>query len=91
MKKTIAVIAEAIPVVSAVIAYPLIWSDIDSDLARRLIGIALLFAFLGFAVSLICGRLAKGDKNVKILGILDWVATLSVIGLYLLAFFAVSQ
>jgi len=89
-KKTIAILAEIIPVVSAVAAYLLIISNYDSEPIRWVILITTLLAFLGFVFFFVGRRLARGDLAVRILGILDWLATFCVIGFYVLAFISVA-
>ena len=86
-KKTFAVIAEIIPLVSAVVSYILIVSSLDSDLIRQIIAITFLLAFLGFAFFFFFRKLAKKDRAVRILGILDWLATIYVIAIYVIAIF----
>lgn len=88
MKKTIAVIAELIPVISALLAYLLIFAPIDTLVVRGLTSLTTLLAFLGFAFFFVGRNLAKEDKTVKILGIFDILATLSIIVLYTLAIFS---
>lgn len=87
MKKTIAILLEALPIVSAPLAYLLVISDYNSPLIRAVIGITFLIAFLGFVFFLIGRKLAKDDKIVRILGIFDWLATLFIIAIYVIAIF----
>lgn len=87
-KKTIAMIAEIIPLASAVVSYLLIVLNLDSDLIRQAISITFLFAFLGFAFFFIGRRLAKEDRVVRILGVFDWLATIYVIAIYIIAIFS---
>ena len=87
MKKTIAILLEILPIVSAPLAYLLVISDYNSPLIRAVIGITFLFAFLGFVFFLIGRKLAKDDKIVRILGIFDWLATLFIIAIYVIAIF----
>lgn len=86
-KRTIAIVIELIPVASAVAAFILVRIPNDSGQIRNGIQITFLLAFLGFAFFLAGRRLAKEDKTVRILGILDWLATISIIGFYILAIF----
>ncbi len=86
-KKIIAMIAETIPLVSAVGSYLLIVSKFDSDLIRQVISISFLLAFLGFAFFFIGRKLAAEDRAVRILGLFDWLATLYVIVIYIIAIF----
>ena len=87
-KKRIAVILEIIPVISAVVTILLLFSDWDSEPIRKIIWVTMLLAFLGFVFFFIGRGLAKGDRLVRALGILDWLATICVIGLYVLAIFS---
>ncbi len=89
-KKTVAVIAEIIPLVSAVVSYTLTVSSIDSGLVRLVIAITFLLAFLGFVFFFVGRMLAKEDKTVRILGIFDWLATIFVIAFYALAFLSIA-
>ena len=88
-KRIIALILELIPIISEPISYLLIMSSHDSVMIRRIISVTMLLAFLGFVFFFIGRRLAKGDRAVRILGILDWFATLFVIAFYVLAAFSV--
>ena len=87
MKKTIAILLEILPIVSAPLAYLLVISDYNSPLIRAVIGITFLIAFLGFVFFLIGRKLAKDDKIVRILGIFDWLATLFIVAIYVIAIF----
>ncbi len=87
-KKLIAIIAEIIPLVSAVVSYILLVANIDSDLIRLVIAITFLLAFLGVVFFFVGCMLAKEDKTVRILGIFDWLATLYVIVIYVIAIFS---
>ena len=72
-KKTVAIIAEIIPLISAPLGYFLVVSKYDSAVTRWVIAIAFLLAFLGFVFFFI-GR---------------WLglATLFIVGFYALAIF----
>ena len=87
MKKKLAIIMECIPLVSAVVSYPLLVSNLDSDLVRLIIAITFLCAFFGFVFFFIGRGLAKEDKAVRILGVFDWLATIYVIAIYIIAIF----
>lgn len=89
-KKTVAVIVEIIPLVSAVVSYTLTVSSFDSGLVRLVIAITFLLAFLGFVFFFVGRMLAKEDKTVRILGIFDWFATIFVIAFYALAFLSIA-
>lgn len=85
MKKSIAITIEVIPIISAVVSAVLIRLPGDSSAIRGVILVTTLLAFFGFAAFLVARKYFKEDKTVRILGILDWLATLSVWGTYLLA------
>ena len=87
-KKTIAIILELIPIISAITSFILIASHYDVTIARHIIKITIILSFIGFIFFLIGRKIIKKDKLVKILGILDLFATLYVILLYLIAFFS---
>ena len=87
-RKLIAIIAEIIPVISAILFFILISSSSNSVLAKNMILVTMLFSLMGFAFFLIGRKLAKESKAVRILGILDLLATVSIIGVYILAAFA---
>lgn len=91
MKRTIAIIIELIPVVSAISAFFLLKRDVDSAFLRSITMIVFIFAFLGFVAFFIGRKLAGEDKMVKILGILDWIATAVIVGIYAIVFFALAM
>ena len=82
-RKIITIILQLIPIVSAPISYILITSPYNSKITK----ITILFAFLGFVFFFIGRKLDKESKIVKVLGILDWLATLYVILLYIMVIF----
>ena len=88
IKKTIALILEWIPIISAPVSYILVMSASDSNLIRRLIAVTLLLAFLGFVFAIIGRKLAKEDRAVRILSIIDRLATVYVIVFYVIAIFS---
>lgn len=87
-KKTIAVIAELIPVVSAVVSFVLLAVSYDSELIRQVIQITMILAFLGFVFPSVGRKVANGVRTVRVIGLFDWAATLSVVVLYVLAIFS---
>ncbi len=89
-KKTIAIILEIIPIISAPITYLLIVFGPDSGLLRSIITVTMLLAFLGFVFFFVGRKLAKQERAVRVLGIFDILATLAVIGFYVLAFLSVA-
>ncbi|MBR4706721.1 MAG: hypothetical protein IKP29_01550 [Pseudobutyrivibrio sp.] len=90
-KRTTAIIIESIPVVSVVSALLLLNRNIDSAFFRIITLIVFIFAFFGFAAFFVGRKLAREDKVVKILGILDWIATAIIVGIYVIAFLALAS
>lgn len=86
-KKNIAIILELIPIVSALISFVLFKLEYDSEIITSLIDITILLSFLGFIFFFIGRKLDKDDNTVKVLGILDWFATVYVIVFYTIAIF----
>ena len=84
-KKLIAIIAELIPVLSAIASVVLVASPFDTPVIRKIIAITFLLAFLGVAFFFLGRRLAKEDKAVRILGVMDCLATAFIVGYYILA------
>ena len=91
VKKILAVIVELIPIVSVPIWYILFRLSIEADWARPVMLICMALAFLGFGFFFLGRKIIKGDRTVLILGILDWLATASVIAFYVLAIMAFGQ
>ena len=90
MKRTTAVIIELIPVLSVISALLLLKRDADSPFLIIITMIVFIFAFFGFAAFFIGRKLAREDKAVKILGVLDWISTAIIVGIYVLAFFVMA-
>lgn len=88
MKRIIAIILEAIPVIAAPLFLLLVRADFDSDKIRGVILVAMLLGLFGFAFFFIGRKLAKGDRAVQFLGALDWAASVSVVAFYILAIFS---
>lgn len=85
-KKYIAIIIEIIPILSSIISLTLIKSIYDSSIVRSIIIATMTISFLGFVFFFIGRILAKNDKTVRILGILDWLSTIYVVALYTIVF-----
>ena len=81
-RKTIAIIVEAIPLVSIVVFLASVFSSYDSPVMRIVTLVTSVLAFLGFVFFFIGRMLARGERIVTILGILDWFATLVTFQLY---------
>ena len=87
-KKITAIILELIPLVSVAVSFYLIIAGDFSGTKRMVISITFLLAFLGF-IPFIVGRKIAGEyRAVQLLGILDLVTTIYVIGFYVLAIFS---
>ena len=91
IKKTIAIILEIIPVICAPLSIGLILSKFDSPIISSVIAVTMLLGFLGFVFFILGRLLAKEEKAVRILGVLDILATVAVIGFYVLIFFIMAQ
>ena len=63
----------------------------DSNFIRAINSITMFLAFFGFVFFFVGRSLGKDDKTVKILGIFDILATVSVIAIYILAFLAMEM
>ncbi|MBQ9902221.1 MAG: hypothetical protein IJM51_07545 [Clostridia bacterium] len=87
-KRTIAIIAEAIPPAAAAVSFLLTVSDYDSAAVRNVISVAFLLAFLGFAFFFIGRKLDRQSRVVRILGVFDWLATAYVLAFYIIAIFS---
>ena len=89
-KRTKAILIELIPIVSVISALLLLKRDTDSPFLKIITAVAFIFAFFGFLAFFIGRKLAREDKTVKILGVLDWIATAIIVGIYALAFFVMA-
>ena len=81
-KKTFAVTAELLPIISAPLAIFLMVSPFDSGFIRHIINITTALGILGFVIFAGIRLLVKDSKLVLALGILDILATIVVIGFY---------
>ncbi len=86
-KKTIAIILEIIPIISAVISWIFILIPYGSEALSFIIPTTFMLAFFGFVFFFIGKKLCKNDKTVKILGICDIASTISIIAIYIIAIF----
>ncbi len=89
--KKIAIITELIPVISAPLAIFLIMAPFNSKFIGGVITVAMILGFFGFVPFLVFRKLGKEDKTVRMLGILDLLATLAVIWFYVLAFLSIGM
>lgn len=87
-KKTTLTLVKMIPVASAVLSFVLVFSNVQAGAVTT---VSVILAFLGFAFCFIGRRSAKEDKTLKVLGALDLLATVSIIVLYAIVFFAFSR
>ena len=83
--RTAVILLKLIPVVSAPLAYILMTFHTSSDAAGNITAIATLLGFLGFAFFFIGRKYFREDKAVRILSILDILATVIIIGIYVIA------
>ena len=86
MNKTNTIIVKIIPIISAIIFFTLVFSPYHSNLIKNIITLTCLLAFSGFIFCFINGKLK--DKTIKILNILDIMATIFIIVFYILAIFS---
>ena len=84
-KKTMAIIAETIPLVSTIVFLISVFSSYDSPVMRIVTLISSVLAFFGFVFFFVGRILARGERIVTILGILDWFATLVIFQVYAMA------
>ena len=89
-KRTTAILIELIPIISVISALLLLNRDTDSPFLRIVTAVVFIFAFFGFAAFFLGRKLAREDKTVKILGVMDWTATAIIVGIYALAFFVMA-
>lgn len=87
-KKIIAIIAELIPLISAITSYTLIVAGPNTSFIRGVITVTMILAFLGFVFCIIGRKLAKEEKVVRVLGVFDCITPLLVIGFYVVAIFS---
>ncbi len=90
-KKHIVITAQLIPVISAIVSYLLIFGSFKAAWISKVTGVTVILAFLGVGFFFIGRRLAKEDRTLKILGILDILSSISIIVLYALAFASVGM
>ena len=83
--RTAVIILKLIPVISAPLAYILMISPAGSKVPGNITAAATLLGFLGFAFFFIGRKHFREDKTVRILSILDIVATVIIIGIYVIA------
>ncbi|SMC68318.1 hypothetical protein SAMN06296952_2204 [Oscillospiraceae bacterium] len=87
-KRKIALALEALPVICAPLSYLLMVNKADNSIVRGIIGIATVIAFFGFVFCIIGRKMVKGDKAIAVLGILDILATIFILGIYVIAVFS---
>ncbi|MBO4913079.1 MAG: hypothetical protein J5504_10155 [Butyrivibrio sp.] len=90
-KKKIAIIVEVVPIVSAVLNLIFLSIPEESSFLRFISSVTMFLAFFGFVFFFVGRSMGKEDKTVKILGILDIFATISVIAIYIIAFMALAM
>ncbi len=87
-KKIIAIIIELIPIISTIISFLLIAIPYNSRILKKVIEATFLLSSLGFVFFFIGHKIDKENKIVKFLGILDCIATLFIIAIYIIAIFS---
>ena len=83
--RTAVILLKLIPVIAAPLAYILMIFPASSKAFGNIIAILTLLGFLGFAFFFIGRKHFREDKAVRILSILDILATLIVVGIYIIA------
>jgi len=83
--RTAVILLKLIPVIAAPLAYILMIFLASSKAVGNIIAILTLLGFLGFAFFFIGRKHFREDKAVRILSILDILATLIVVGIYIIA------
>ena len=86
-RKTVLTIIKLIPVVSAVLAYILIFSSAQGGGFTTIVVLLALFGFIFFFIG---RKAAKEDKTLRILGWLDLLSTLAIILLYVIVIFVMA-
>ena len=84
-KKLIAIIVEAIPALSALIANISIWTPFHIGSTDVFIAVTTLIGLLGFVTFFVGRKLAGDDKVVRTLGVLDIVGAVVIVAIYALA------
>ena len=90
-KKTIVITAKLIPVISAMVSYLLIFGSFKAAWISKVTGVTVILAFLGVGFFFIGRKLAREDRMLRILGILDILSSISIIVLYALAFASIGM
>ena len=83
--RTAVILLKLIPVISAPLAYILMIFPTSTNAAGNILAVLTLLGFLGFAFFFIGRKHFKEDKTVRMLGILDILATVIIIGIYVIA------
>ena len=87
-KKNMIIIAEIVPILSAILSLIFLLLPNGSNLSSKIMPAVTLIAFLGFIFFFIGRKFCKENKAVKILGILDILSTVYVIIIYIMAVFS---
>lgn len=82
--KTTVIVVEIIPIVCAIAFLVLMYSNIEFTLLKSVSTYTMGLAVLGAPIFFVTRKMAKEDKLMKILGILDLLSALAVIGFYVL-------
>lgn len=87
-KKSIAIMLELVPLLSAVMSFILIVLPYESKIVKSIIGVTTLLSLFGFIFFFIGRSIDRKDKIVRVLGILDWFSFVYVIVLYTIVIFS---
>ena len=91
MKKILAIILELVPVLAALVFFALVLLPIEFENSRMISMIAMPIALLGFAFFFLGRKIGRGESGVLLFGILDWLASISIVAFYVLAIFNFGQ
>ncbi len=82
------ILLKLLPVIAAPLAITLMVMPGDGASIQWLINITTLLGFAGFAFFFIGQKFGKEEKIIKVLSILDLIATGIIVGFYTIAIFA---
>ena len=81
-KKNLAVGLELIPIIAMILTAVLVFAPIEGAWVKSVLAVTMILSVLGFVFFLIGRKLAKGDKTVLVLGIIDCLAVAFIIFVY---------
>ncbi|MBR6402520.1 MAG: hypothetical protein IKS48_03975 [Eubacterium sp.] len=86
-KKKLAIFLELIPILAGIASAVLFYGPIEGAWVKSVLAVTMILSVLGFVFFIIARKLAKGDKAVLVLGIIDCLAVVLVIVFYAIAIF----